>query len=146
MTLLADIPTIPDAAATSAAVAAIFVMLVFIGVGVVIAKHFAAAWKESNQTLAGGVERQGETFKVALHTAVGEMRAGMAELKGGLEKINESIEQRSMQDQNLFDKQLEVVVKVTESLGSMGSRIADNTREIGELKVAVRDIQQRVRT
>jgi hypothetical protein len=67
------------------------------------------------------------------------------EIKDGFDHIHQIIERRETQQQGLFDKQLDVVVKVADGMGMMSTQITDNTREIAELKAAVREVQQAVR-
>jgi len=72
-----------------------------------------------------------------------EIRGLSDQLKAGFDRINLALEKRDDQQQKLFDKHLDVTIKVTEGLGGMGSRLADNTREIGELKAVVWEMQTR---
>lgn len=66
-------------------------------------------------------------------------------VKEGLLTINTALEKREDQNRYLFDKQLEVIIKVTENLGILAAKVADNTKEIAELKTIVKEIQQKIR-
>lgn len=63
-------------------------------------------------------------------------------MEAGFNRVAEVMERRDQQQQGLFDKHLDVTIKVTESLGSLGRSVADNTREIGDLKSEVRDLKR----
>lgn len=97
--------------------------------------------KERDMVSADAVKKVTDAHEIAMKVVGTEIKGLSDQLKVGFERINTALEKRDAQQQALFDKHLDVTVKVTEGLGGMGSRLADNTREIGELKAAVREMQ-----
>lgn len=63
------------------------------------------------------------------------------EVKEGFRSIADVMEKRDMSQQMLFDKHLDVTVKVTESISRLSSEVSANSREIADLKSAVRQVQ-----
>lgn len=102
------------------------------------------------------MEKVTSTHEAAFKELSGEVKKVSEGLTRGLDHVNDAMRQRDAQQQGLFDKNLEVVVRVTESVGAFGVKVADNTRKIGELeamtvrelaeiRAAVREIQGRPR-
>lgn len=86
--------------------------------------------EKRDQLLAGAMDR----LTAATEKSFSEMATKMNE---GFDAIKEALDERQVHDRQLFDKNLDVVVKVTESLAVLGTRITDNTREIGQVKLEV---------
>ena len=108
-------------------------------------------------THEAAMEKVTQTHERAFRELSGEVKKVSEGLTGGLHQINDAMRQRDVQQQGLFDKNLEVVVRVTESVAAFGVKVAENTRQIGELetttareladlKAAMREIQGRTRT
>lgn len=99
--------------------------------------------KERDAVAADAIKKVTDAHEAAMRAVGGEIKGLSDQLKIGFDRINTALEKRDAQQQALFDKHLDVTIRVTEGLGGMGNRLADNTREIGELKSAVREMQTR---
>lgn len=95
--------------------------------------------QDRDAAMSVALKEVANTYEKVVIQVTNEFKSVANDMKSGFEKINAIIDKEDDNRRDLFEKQLETTIKVTESVALLSSRVADNTKELSTLKSFIMD-------